>query len=380
MTQNKKKTLIILAGVGFLVAACVTVFVMAISIRGTVVGMFGKPVDSLTAVQKIVFPIELYLNRETLTRPADPTALEKDFVVMSGESVSMICIRLEQEMLIEDAESMRIYLIYTGLDRQMKSGGFRLSAGMTPLEIAAVMLDATPQDAVFTILPGWRLEEVAVVVSTDYSGLPFSAETFLAAAKAPAPSYFDYLPIESAPTLEGFLFPKDYKVPRESDIETVLSLMLMSFNDQIDQNMLDGFQRQGLSFYDAIILASIIEKEAVVEDEKPMIASVFYNRLAQGMRLETDPTVQYALGYQLDTGLWWKSPLSLDDLSVESPYNTYRIDGLPPTPISNPSLSSIRAVAYPAETPYFYFRAACDGSGRHNFAITYEEHLENACE
>jgi len=96
--------------------------------------------------------------------------------------------------------------------------------------------------------------------------------------------------------------------------------------------------------------------------------------------LESDPTVQYALGYQNDVGTWWKSPLSGADLGAESPYNTYQIPGLPPTPMDNPDLLSLQAVAFPAETPYYFFRAACDGSGRHNFAITYEEHLNNGCE
>ena len=110
-----------------------------------------------------------------------------------------------------------------------------------------------------------------------------------------------------------------------------------------------------------------------------MIASVFTNRLRAGMRLDSDPTVQYALGYDPATGRWWKSPLSLDDLQVVSPYNTYQILGLPPGPIANPSLNALRAVAFPAETPYYYFRAACDGSGRHTFAETFEQHQDNAC-
>jgi UPF0755 protein len=148
----------------------------------------------------------------------------------------------------------------------------------------------------------------------------------------------------------------------------------------MDEDLLNGFERQGLSIYEAVTLASIVEKEAVVDDEKPMIASVFYNRLAQGMRLETDPTVQYALGFSEEWSTWWKSPLSNADLAVESPYNTYLAFGLPPTPICNPDLGSLRAVAFPAETPYLYFRAACDGSGRHNFSITFEEHLNNACD
>jgi UPF0755 protein len=106
---------------------------------------------------------------------------------------------------------------------------------------------------------------------------------------------------------------------------------------------------------------------------------VFYNRLASGSRLASDPTVQYALGYNQNQGTWWTNPLSLQDLQVDSLYNTYIYNGLPPAPISNPGLAALRAVAFPAQTPYFYFRAACDGSGRHLFAQTYEEHVANEC-
>jgi UPF0755 protein len=110
-----------------------------------------------------------------------------------------------------------------------------------------------------------------------------------------------------------------------------------------------------------------------------LIASVYLNRIAIGMKLDADPTVQYALGYQFDTGLWWKNPLSLADLEVVSPYNTYLNNGLPPTPISNPGIDALMAVANPQSSPYYFFRAACDGSGYHVFAETFEEQLANSC-
>jgi UPF0755 protein len=141
-----------------------------------------------------------------------------------------------------------------------------------------------------------------------------------------------------------------------------------------------GFARQNLSVYQAVTLASIIQREAVKADEQPRIASVFLNRLAvAGMHLETDPTIQYALGFDAEANTWWRSPLSLDDLEVNSPYNTYHNPGLPPGPICSPSLSALQAVAYPAQTPYFYFRARCDGSGLHSFSETFEQHVQNAC-
>jgi UPF0755 protein len=112
----------------------------------------------------------------------------------------------------------------------------------------------------------------------------------------------------------------------------------------------------------------------------PAIASVFHNRLSAGMKLDTDPTVQYAIGWNSSQDTWWTNPLSSTDLQVDSPFNTYLVPGLPPAPISNPSLAALRAVAFPTDTPFYYFRARCDGSGLHSFAETFEEHVNNGCE
>jgi UPF0755 protein len=162
-------------------------------------------------------------------------------------------------------------------------------------------------------------------------------------------------------------------------MEEILPQILMNFEAQVTSDMKDGFAAQGLDICQAITLASIIEREAMLVEEMPQIASVFYNRLNSGSVLASDPTVQYALGFNDDQGTWWTNPLSLDDLQVNSPYNTYLYNGLPPAAISNPGLSALEAVAFPAQTPYYYFRAACDGSGRHLFAETYNEHVANEC-
>ncbi len=378
MDRNKKRAVSFLVVFVILIICCIGVVVAFLSINQATVKRFGKPSSRLSITQRLIFPLELFFNRQLLVEPLDAQAESQSFYIDQGESVGMICLRLEQEMFIEDAEIFRIYLIYTDLDRQLKAGNFELSAAMSPVEIAVRLLDATPTEATVTILPGWRIEEVALNIAG--SGLAISQEMFMVQAYSPDPTYLALLPVSTAPTLEGFLLPGTYVVPRETDAAAFITLVLMGFNDQIDQAVLDGFTRQGLTVYEAVTLASIIEREAILDDEKPMIASVFLNRLRTGMRLETDPTVQYALGWQEDLNTWWKAPLSAADLSIESPYNTYIIYGFPPTPICNPDLSSLQAVAFPAETPYYYFRAACDGSGRHNFAITYQEHLENGCE
>lgn len=378
MGVNRRKPVFVLIFLVILIVISIGVFFGFLSLRAAVSEMFGKPSPNLSLIQSVIYPIELFVNRDKLTTPIDLTGLENNFEIGQGESISMVCLRLEGEGLITDAEILRIYLVYSGLDRHLQSGQFTLSRAMSPMQIAAELLDATPKDAIITILPGWRIEEVAANIAG--SGLNIPANEFIDAAYSPSEQHLSYLSLNELSSLEGFLFPGSYVIPREADLETVLEIILTEFAAQVDDTLISGFTRQGLSVSQAVTLASIVEKEAVVDEEKPLIASVFYNRLAEGMRLETDPTVQYALGYHDDLQTWWKSPLSIADLAVNSPYNTYIVPGLPPTPICNPDLGSLSSVAFPAETPYFFFRAACDGSGRHNFAITFDEHLDNACE
>ncbi len=184
---------------------------------------------------------------------------------------------------------------------------------------------------------------------------------------------------ESA-TLEGYFLPDLYSFEPDIPLESMIPVMLARFASAAqDARLQEGLARQNISLHQAVTLASIIERETRADEEKARIASVFYNRLAANMRLETDPTVQYALGYDSAAGTWWKSPLSLDDLAINSPYNTYLYQGLPPGPISNPAMTTILAAVQPEETPYYFFRARCDGSGTHVFSVTYEEHLNNAC-
>ena len=158
-----------------------------------------------------------------------------------------------------------------------------------------------------------------------------------------------------------------------------MATILRNFDNQVNAEIRAGFANQGLGLFEAVTLASMVEREAINDEEMPMLASVFYNRLLVNQRLASDPTVQYALGYNTEQGTWWTNPLSLADLEIDSPYNTYLYPNLPPGPICNPGLAAMRAVAFPAQTPYYYFRAACDGSGNHLFAETFEQHLANEC-
>jgi UPF0755 protein len=339
--------------------------------------VYGPPAKSLDFFERAYLSARLLMQVDQLKRPVNPLGSEQPFKVQLGETTAEISDRLESDRLVASAQALRDYLVYAGLDTSLQAGEYMLSSRMTPLEIAHALQDATPSEVTFNILPGWRLEEVAEALPT--SGLDIPPEVFLAnASKPPLASGLEQNLPQGA-SLEGFLFPDAYRLPRHIAVDGFIRTMLDNFEVKVNDEVRQGFQRQGLDLFQAVSLASIVEREAVVEDEMPMIASVFLNRLAAGMKLDSDPTVQYALGYNRVQNTWWTNPLSLDDLQVDSPYNTYRYAGLPPGPIANPSLGALRSVAFPAQTPYYYFRSACDGSGRHTFAETFTEHQENAC-
>ena len=267
-------------------------------------------------------------------------------------------------------------MVYSGKDISIQAGDYRLSPAWNALEIASHLQDATPDEATFVILAGLRSEEIATILST--SGLDISIDEFMQVVNAPP---VDWLPADLAgvDSLEGYLFPGVYTFQRTATLRDVIQTFLGRFEQNVTADLRSAYQQQGLSLQQAVVLASIVQREGVDEDEHPLIASVFYNRLAAGMPLGSDPTVQYALGYNKAQATWWTNPLSTQDLQVNSPYNTYINTGLPPRPISNPGISALDAVAYPAKTPYYYFRAKCDGSGQHSFAETYDEHVQNAC-
>jgi len=336
----------------------------------------GPADPALDPLQRGLLAAYLNLRRTALTQPAGSDVDVLDVEVLPGQSASAILDQLRDLGIARDPVLMRAYLRYRGIDRSIQSGHYLLSGTMTPRQLAEALQRATLPPIVVTVPEGWRLEQIAE--SLTGSAVSFTPQDFLDSAASglvPSPLVSE-LP---APTrLEGFLFPDTYHLDAQSTAIDLLSAMLEAFDRRVTSDLRSGFSSQGLSLFQAVTMASIVEREAVVPDERPMIASVFLNRLAQDMRLDADPTVQYALGRQPD-GSWWKSGLTMDDLQSTSPYNTYVNTGLPPGPIANPGLDSLRAVAFPADSPFLYFRAACDGSGRHLFAETLEEQLQNAC-
>jgi UPF0755 protein len=369
----------ILALIVLFACACLFAFLYYIPARASL--LYGPPSKALSISDRIEFATRLLAHGDTLTTPLDINGVEAPFRVEPGESVTSIADRLEGFGFISDAQAFYDYAVYTGIDLTIQSGDFTLSPAQSIIDIAQSLQKFSPSDAVLTILPGWRMEEIAASLPT--SGLPIDPDAFLSAAAAPpqvlATSPWFSAGFASPASMEGFFFPDTYTLPRETTLDQLLDIIGRNFTANLTADMQNGFAAQNLSVYQAVTLASIVEREAVHIEEAPLIASVYLNRLSIGMKLDADPTVQYALGYQFDTGTWWKSPLALTDLEVPSPYNTYQQAGLPPTPISNPSLDSLMAVAFPQTTNFYFFRAACDGSGYHVFAVTYEEQIANGC-
>ncbi|RPI92450.1 MAG: endolytic transglycosylase MltG [Chloroflexi bacterium] len=354
---------------------CAGLSIIVLYVPSRAARIYGPAAPSLSLPERVQYSALLLWYDGLLTQPLDLNGAEQTFTIEAGESADLVAIHLRSQGLIRDSESFRSYLIYSGLDTSIQAGEYQLSTAMSALDIAHELQDATPEDVTFVVLPGWRVEEIAESLPT--SGLPITYDEFLNAAKTP-PQEYDFL--VGASSAEGFLYPDAYIFPRTtSSAEEIIAEMVRNFAAHLTLDLRNGFDRQGLTVYQAVTLASMVEREAVQEEEQALIASVYLNRLNIGMKLDADPTVQYAIGYNLLQQTWWTNPLNLLDLEINSVYNTYRYEGLPPTPIANPSLDALRAVAFPTETTYYYFRAKCDESGFHEFSETFDEHLQNGC-
>lgn len=304
-----------------------------------------------------------------------------------GSTARSISQNLQDRGLITDARLFEAFVRANGLAANLEAGTFQLSPHMTIPQIAYALTDARAEEIAIRVREGWRFQQTAdnLNQNTPLDGAEYrqrAAQGVLTGLDTGTYTFLNDRP--PGATLEGYLAPDTYQLPAEG--ATVLDLMkrqLDAFRDRVVPLYRDAVAagKTKLTLHQVLTLASIVEREAVLDEERPTIAGVYLNRLARGMRLEADPTVQYAMGYQADSGLWWKAPVYLEEYAkVQSPYNTYKVQGLPPGPICAPGLASIEAVLNPDTHDYLYFMAKGDGSGRHNFATTFDEHLKNVQE
>ena len=336
---------------------------------------------SLTAdkLEKVFWDIYLLPKRDLVTTPAAPhDDTSTTFVIEQGETLWSVSLRLESGGLITDSTVFRRVVQAEGLDRQIEAGAYTLRPSMTMHEIMQELQVGRVPDVLITFPEGWRIEQVARKLYQE--GVIRSEQAFLDEARRLRSGYtaLHGLPASPAGGMEGYLYPETYRFDTGSLPADIVDRMVAVLASEITAAMVDLALRQGLSMYEVMTLASIVEREAIVESERELIAGVYLNRLKQGMPLQADPTVQYGKGCEEGADgelICWEPLIQEEYNSVISDYNTYLHGGLPPGPICSPRIASIWAVLEPAHTDYLFFRSKNDGSGEHVFARTYEEHL-----
>jgi UPF0755 protein len=291
---------------------------------------------------------------------APPGAATAVFEVAPGESLARVAEKLERAGLLRDARVAAGWARLHGFAARLRAGEYALSPSMRPLDLFDLIASGHVVTYPVVVPEGFTAAEIGSRLES--SGLA-DAAAFVSLARDPA--FAQELGVPDS-TLEGYLFPETYRFPRRPDPREVARTMVAQFFE-IWRTLAPAAERRGLSLHQVVTLASIVEKETGVPAERPLIASVFANRLARGMRLESDPTVIYGIP-AFDGNLRRRD---LDDGS--NVYNTYRIAGLPPGPIASPGAESLRAVVEPAESDYLYFVSRNDGT--HVFSRTYAEHV-----
>lgn len=286
--------------------------------------------------------------------PVDPNdKSEKIFVVHRGSGLKEIASDLGKQGFIRNPIVFFLFTRQQKFEGKIQSGDFRLSPSMDAEKIAKELTHGTI-DVWITIPEGKRAEEIAEIFRINIPNYN--------------PSW-----ITDLNNNEGYLFPDTYLIPKDTNINLIISIMKKNFENKYSS--IPNAPRDNPAKGKTVIIASMIEREAKLAQDRPIVASVILNRLSIDMPLQIDATIQYALGYQEDKKTWWKKELSKSDLGLNTLYNTYTHTGLPPASISNPGLNTLKAVVNPAKTDYLYY--VSDKFGRNHYAKTLDEHNAN---
>ena len=285
------------------------------------------------------------------------------FTVRPGMSVSEIGKELYERGIIDSEMKFWWTAKLNGFENKVKSGTFAMQTGMTPRDALEILVYGNTVTIRFTIPEGFSVRDIAQRL--DDEGL-VKADAFISLAKTyrPYPYVEEHENVRYA--VEGFLFPDTYEINGEFDAARIMQMMAENFDRRLTKEMRDRAREMDLSIYELVTLASLVEKEAYHEEDRPIIAQIFLKRLRLDMPLQADPTVQYLLDAP-------KEDLLYRDTEIESPYNTYQNVGLPPGPIASPGTASLMAVLHPADTNYLYFVA--DRNGNNYYATNYADHL-----
>ncbi|MCA9742216.1 endolytic transglycosylase MltG [candidate division KSB1 bacterium] len=289
--------------------------------------------------------------------PATQQAIE--VLVPKGSGISQIASILEKNGVVRNASALAMAARLSGYDRQLQAGKFSIPAGKSNLDILRLLRSGQQVHRKITVPEGLTARQVASLLASE---VDLDSAKFMQSINDSTIAQQLGVP---AKRLEGYLFPETYNLPYGMTEKEIITVMVQQFNSQRPNSFNQKAKQIGLSAQQVITLASIIEGEAMIDSERTVISAVYHNRLRKGMRLQADPTIQYIIP---------DGPRRLlnADLTIDSPYNTYKYAGLPPGPINNPGKKSIEAALSPANVPYLYMVARGDGS--HVFSRTLAEH------
>jgi len=321
----------------------------------------------------IAVPVIAILNyKYAVTSPFDTRGENLAFVVQKGDGVRQIAANLQSAKLINSSLFFNIYAKYNDLGTKFQAGEYELSAKMSMAEIADALVSGKVirKEKEVKFIEGWTTREMDAYLTKENI---IKSGDLLAYSKSEIGNLkadYDFLTdLSTNATLEGYLFPDTYKINENAKLEAIVKKMLGNFNAKLTEEMRTDIKKQGKTLYEIVTMASLIEKEVKSYDDKRMVSGIFWNRIENGQALESCATLAFILGVN-------KKQYTYDDTKIDSPYNTYMNRGLPPGPISNPSLNAIKAAIYPIDNDYVYFLSRFD-NGETVFSKTYDEHLRN---
>ncbi len=317
--------------------------------------MKRRSIQAIALLAITFVPIHLYIG---FFAPPDDKQEVRTLFIPPGASFRWVALKLEEMGVIRDADRFSLLARMRRAVKQIKAGEYEFTTSMSPWRVLDMLIDGRVKEYTVTIPEGYNLKQIAELLASK--GL-VEREDFLSLAYDR--EFIESLGLEGN-SLEGYLFPDTYRFNKLMGARGIVRKMVDNFN-RVYREIEAEATRQGLSMKEVVTLASIIEKEAKLDEEKPLISAVFHNRLRMGLKLQSDPTVIYGLPS-------FDGNLRKEDLLTPTPYNTYIISGLPPGPISNPGRASLIAAVRPAPVDYLYFVSRNDGS--HHFSRTLMEH------
>ncbi len=297
------------------------------------------------------------------------------FEIKPGESVKEVIANLLSEGLIDSDFFFEIYIWQTKNETKLQAGIYELNKGMSIIDIVDKLVsgEVLSRERKIKILEGWRIVDME-----DYfqKNNILAKNVFYSKASKPIndwpftfqkPDFLDFIPIGA--DLEGYLFPDTYLIFDNGSAADIIKKMLDNFDEKFSQEFRDEIKKQGKTIHEIITMASILEKEVSSKNDLAIVAGILYKRMDIGMRLEVDSSVNYASGKN-------DPSVSYVDLQIDSPYNTYKYDGLPPGPICSPGLQAIKAAIYPQKSPYLFYLNRQD-TGETIFSKNFDEHIRN---